>query len=132
MLINLLPQPAALLAENGEIVTIAPSGTVARIVEDLSPAWTCSWPTDSGHTPPIRVQRPRSEDEGGQPSFLGLPTEPGSYIVPAQFADALARYHVRLAPGVELYTPMMLLFPGQPGHPGDVKGPVAPGLIRRA
>lgn len=127
MLISLLPQPITLLVgiDNPATHTIPPSGVIARAVfPESAPMWS-DFPIGDGHTPMIRVVRPK-----GEPVVEGLPDAPGSYIVPAQVADALRTYGPELAPGVDVYTPAMLVFPGQPGHPGCA-GPVAPGLVCR-
>lgn len=130
MLINLLAQPCVLLSTDGSVYTVPPSGIIARIVEDLSPGTVDSWLTaDDTHTPPVRVRQPSSVNP---PTFEGIPKEPNDYIVPAQICAEMARQFVTLPKGVRLLTPEMLIFPGQPGHPGGaVKTPVAPGLVLR-
>lgn len=128
--VNLLASACVLLTENGPPLVIPPSGTVAVVSEPKSSKLKTSWSTDDtglNHTDYVTVWMPNDK-----PELLNAPTEPGEYIVSAQFVAAWKDSYQNMPDGVTLYTPALLIFPGQPGHPGDnVKGPVAPGLVMR-
>lgn len=137
MLISLLAQPATFVRSGGrmygdepgaEFVTLPPSGTVATVQYDyaLIPI---------GEHVNVLGLYVDTVEASGSPRFAGLPTEPGHYLVAAQVCDALTagQRTDMIAAGIRLYTPRLLVFPGQPGHPGKevLAGPFSPGLIRR-
>lgn len=137
MLISLLAQPATFARSGGrqygdplgsEFVTLPPSGTVAVVSYDYIMIPTAEHIDVEG-------RYVDTVEASGVPRFAGLPTVPGHYLVSAQVCDALAveQRSAMTAAGIRLYTPCLLVFPGQPGHPGrDVlAGPFSPGLIRR-
>lgn len=137
MLINLLAQPATFSRSGGrqygdelgaEFVTLPPSGTVATVQYDYTLIATAEHIGVSG-------KYVDTVEASGAPRFSGLPTEAGHYLVSAQVCDALSveQRAALLEAGVRLYTPKLLVFPGQPGHPGKdvLSGPFSPGLIRR-
>lgn len=128
--LNYLATPCVLLCEDGSTVTIPPSGVVSMVIEPAMGTLQASWSLDDtglSHSSYIRVFSPR-----GEPELTDLPKEPGEYIISAHVATAWKYSGLSVPSGVVLYTPCPLVFPGQDRHPGgDVKTPVAPGLIMR-
>ena len=105
--------------------TLPPSGTVCRVVETWASVDSDTDASGEGTGPHVVTVTP-----SGEPTIEGLPTEPGAYIVAAQVAAAIVEHGIDVADGVRLFTPGMLLMPGQDGHPGGM-GPVAPHLVER-
>lgn len=137
MIISLLAQPATFARSGGrqygepvgsEFVTLPPSGTVAVVSYDydLIPI---------GEHEGVEGTYVDIVEPTGDARIEGIPAVPGHYLVAAQVADAVgpALAEQLRESGIRLYTPRMLVFPGQPGHPGRevLPGPFSPGLIRR-
>lgn len=146
MYFNLLAQPATFLRSGGrqfgdepgsEFVTIGRSGTVATVQYDYTLIPTAEHVAVPGMIGEIETGGVFVDtvEPVGEPRIEGIPSYPGHFIVSAQVADAIGPVlatQLREA-GIRLYTPRLLVFPGQPGHPGKdvLAGPYSTGLIRR-